>query len=256
MMLGNLVHELQTPQVPMSTSAAAIFAWFAACSLPAWIAFSLAGNVAIFLFSVGLCGLLGYLFRDRPLFDRPQPVTRADLGLACLAVAINTVVAVVGWLLWKAGWIRITHPAWWRTALDLALFVGAMDLGMYLSHRLAHHPWLYRVVHARHHTHAAVNPISLFVLHPLEVLGFGGLMIALLVLLPLSGAAVLAYLTINVLFGTLGHAGVEPFPGAWARLPLVRAIGSSSFHAGHHRTPATNFGFYSTIWDRLFGTLG
>jgi hypothetical protein len=42
-------------------------------------------------------------------------VTRADLGLACLAVGINTVVAVVGWLLWKAGWIRITHPAWWRT---------------------------------------------------------------------------------------------------------------------------------------------
>jgi hypothetical protein len=65
--------------------------------------------------SVGLCGLLGSLFRDRPLFDRPQPVTRADLGLACLAVGINTVVAVVGWLLWKAGWIRITHPAWWRT---------------------------------------------------------------------------------------------------------------------------------------------
>lgn len=120
----------------MSTSAEAIFAWFAECSLKVWIAFSLAGNVAIFLFSVGLCGLLGYLFRDHPLFDRPQPVTRADLGLAGLAVAINTVVAVV------------------------------------------------------------------------------------------------------------------------ARLPLVRAIGSSSFHAGHHRTPATNFGFYSTVWDRLFGTLG
>ena len=77
MMPGNLAHEPQTPQVPISTSAEAIFAWFAECSLPVWIAFSLAGNVAIFLFSVGLCGLLGYLFRDRSLFDRPQPVTRA-----------------------------------------------------------------------------------------------------------------------------------------------------------------------------------
>lgn len=115
MMPGDLAQEPQTPQVPMSTSAEAIYAWFAGCSLPAWIAFSLAGNLAIFLFSVGLCGLLGSLFRDRPLFDRPQPVTRADLGLAFLAVAINTVVAVAGWLLWKAGWIRITHPAWWRT---------------------------------------------------------------------------------------------------------------------------------------------
>jgi len=253
-MPGSQTHDLQARRVPMSTAAQAIFEWFSRCSLPVWIAFSLAGNVAIFLFSVGLCGLLGLLFRDRPLFDRPQTVTRGDLWLAGTAVVLNSAVAVVGWLLWKAGWIQITHPAWWRTLLDLLVFVGTMDLGMYLSHRLAHHPWLYARVHARHHTHESVNPISLFVLHPFEVLGFGGLMITVLVLLPLSGIAVLAYLTLNVLFGTLGHAGVEPFPAAWSRLPLLRDVGSSSFHAAHHRAPGTNFGFYTTVWDRLFGT--
>ena len=100
-----------------------------------------------------------------------------------------------------------------------------------------------------------MNAISLFVLSPFEVLGFGGLMTAVMTLVPLSGAAVLIYLALKILFGTLGHAGVEPFPESWRRRPLLREIGSSSFHAGHHRTPTNNFGFYTLIWDRLFGTL-
>jgi Delta7-sterol 5-desaturase len=168
---------------------------------------------------------------------------------------LNSLVAIVGWMLWKAGWIRITHPAWWRTVLDVMIFLGAMDFGMYVFHRLAHHPWVYPWIHARHHTHESVNALSLFVLNPFEVLGFGALMIAVMMLVPLSGAAVLIYLTLNVFFGTLGHAGVEPFPESWQRRLLLREIGSSSFHAGHHRTPTTNYGFYTLVWDRLFGTL-
>jgi sterol desaturase/sphingolipid hydroxylase (fatty acid hydroxylase superfamily) len=171
--------------------------------------------------------------------------------LAFTAVLLNSLVAVIGWLLWKAGWIRLTHPAWWRSVIDVVIFLGAMDFGMYVFHRLAHHPWVFRLIHARHHTHESVNAISLFVLSPFEVLGFGGLMTAVMTLVPLSGAAVLIYLV----FGTLGHAGVEPFPESWRLRLLLREIGSSSFHAGHHRTPTNNFGFYTLICDRLFGTL-
>jgi len=47
---------------------------------------------------------------------------------------------------------------------------------------------------------------------------------------------------LNILFGTLGQV-------------LLREIGSSSFHAGHHRAPTNHFGFYTLIGDRLFGTL-
>jgi sterol desaturase/sphingolipid hydroxylase (fatty acid hydroxylase superfamily) len=76
-----------------------------------------------------------------------------------------------------------------------------------------------------------------------------------MILVPLSGTAVLIYLALNILFGTLGHAGVEPFPESWRRRQLLREIGSSSFHARHHRTLTTNYGFYTLAWDRLFGTL-
>jgi sterol desaturase/sphingolipid hydroxylase (fatty acid hydroxylase superfamily) len=136
------------------------------------------------------------------------------------------------------------------------LLLGIMDLGMYLAHRVAHHRWIFRWVHAIHHTHESVNPISLFVLHPGEVVGFGALLIVVLMSASWSGAAVLAYLGINFLFGTLGHSGVEPFPACWARIPVLREIGSSTFHANHHRFPTRNFGFYTAIWDRIFRTGG
>lgn len=236
-------------------TAAALYDWFASFTLPGWIALSLVGNFVVFGLSVAFCAWIARRYGHHPLFPQPHPITRADMGLAFLTVLLNSLVGVVGWLLWKAGWIRITQPPWWRTVVDVVLFVGLMDFGMYIFHRVAHHRWIYGWLHARHHQHISVNPISLFVLHPCEVLGFGGLMIAVMMLVPLSGAAVLIYLTLNTLFGTLGHAGVEPFPASWEHRPVLREIGSSSFHAGHHRTPGKNYGFYTLLWDRLFGTL-
>lgn len=66
---------------------------------------------------------------------------------------------------------------------------------------------------------------------------------------------IVAYLALNLLFGTLGHLGVEPFPAAWARWPLLRNIGSSTFHATHHGDRNVNFGFYTDLWNRLFRTM-
>jgi lathosterol oxidase len=232
-----------------------LFDWFLARSFAEWVAFSLVGNVLIFLASVGLCQWLWRRFQHRPLIRAQQPLSRRDLGLAALAVFLNSVVAVVGFGMWKAGLIRLTHPGLLRTLLDVVLFVLAMDFGMYVSHRIAHVPPLFGLLHAPHHLHQRTNALSLFVLHPAEVLGFGALMLAVLVVLPLSGLAVLLYLTLNVLWGTLGHAGVEPMPRALFRWPLLRQLGTGTFHAQHHDNPSRNFGFYTLLWDRLFGTI-
>jgi sterol desaturase/sphingolipid hydroxylase (fatty acid hydroxylase superfamily) len=131
----------------------------------------------------------------------------------------------------------------------------AMDCGMYCTHRLAHLPPLYRLFHTFHHRHETTYPLSLFVLHPLEVLGFGLLMLVFLLVYPMSGPGLVAYLVLNVLWGTLGHSGVEPFPSATQKSPGLSLLGTSTFHAEHHEAPGFNYGFYTLIWDRLFGTL-
>jgi sterol desaturase/sphingolipid hydroxylase (fatty acid hydroxylase superfamily) len=232
-----------------------LFHWFHDQTLGSWVVFSLVANTAIFAVSVEACRRTFRRFQERRLFPKPQPLTRRDVLLATLAVLLNSGVAIVGWLLWKQGVVTITHPSPGRTLLDTLLLIGLMDAGMYVFHWIAHFRVLFPWVHRTHHTHEATNPLSLFVLNPIEVLGFGGLLVAVLTLVPLSGVAILVYLTFNVVFGTLGHVGVEPFPRRWMRLALVRQIGTSTFHALHHADPRHNFGFYTTVWDRLFGTL-
>ena len=130
-----------------------------------------------------------------------------------------------------------------------------MDAGMYGLHWMVHHRRLFPLIHRTHHTHEATNPLSLFVLNPCEVLGFGALLILALMLFPLSAYAIFIYLTLNLAFGTVGHAGVEPFPRRWLRLPFLRQVGTSTFHGLHHAEPEHNFGFYTVVWDRLFGTI-
>jgi sterol desaturase/sphingolipid hydroxylase (fatty acid hydroxylase superfamily) len=77
----------------------------------------------------------------------------------------------------------------------------------------------------------------------------------LLIVYPFNFCAMILYLTVNVLFGMTGHLGLEPLSKTLRSKPLLKYIGTSTFHHQHHRDIHHNFGFYTSIWDRLFGTL-
>jgi len=233
----------------------AIFHWFHDQSFGSWVLFSILSNFVIAGSSIAGCWWVQRQFRSRAIFEHPQPLKEHDAALALGCILLNSCVSIAGWVLWKSGWITLTFPGVLRTVFDLAVLLVYMDAGMYVTHLLVHHPALFGIVHQTHHAHVSTNPLSLFVLNPLEVFGFGGLMISALVLFPLSAIAVVLYLNLNILFGTLGHAGVEPFPAGWFANRFVRQIGTSTFHGQHHANPRFNFGFYTVIWDRLFGTI-
>ena len=232
-----------------------IFEWCYEQSFSSWCWISLVGNVAAAGVSIFGCWLLAHFFRRDRIFTAPQPLTASDLIFSVSAVVLNSLVAVIGWVLWHQGWIVIDHTSFLRALADTILLIMGMDFAMYWFHRLAHHPLLFRPVHGSHHVHESTNAVSLFVLNPFEVLGFGSLLILALMLHDFSGAAVIAYLTFNLIFGTIGHLGVEPLPGSLRRLAPFRYIGTSTFHGLHHANRSHNFGFYTTVWDRLFKTL-
>lgn len=58
------------------------------------------------------------------------------------------------------------------------------------------------------------------------------------------------YLFINLIWGTVGHLNREFFPKWIEQLFL----GTTKFHNQHHLNEQKNFGFYTSIWDRMFGT--
>ncbi len=211
------------------------------------------------LFLFGLALVVGQAlivaYRSRLVGPVPPPLEAREIALALSCVGLNTLVTVVGWWLWKRGDIVIRRDTGIRAWFDILVLLMVMDLAMYVTHRLAHLPWIYPLVHATHHQYDRPRPLDLFVLNPLEVLGFGSLWLVVITLYPSSWLGMSIYLALNLLFGMIGHLGVEPFPSSWVRYPIVKYIGTSTFHAGHHHDRQGNFGFYTLIWDRIFGTL-
>ena len=228
---------------------------FARMSTGRAIAWMLLENAALLLLTLGLGEFLIRAFKSRRVGPAPPPVEPQEVGWAISCVLFNTVVTVAGWWLWRSGYIAIRRDTGARAWVDVAVLLMLMDFAMYLSHRIAHLSWVYPLVHATHHKYDRPRPLDLFVLNPLEALGFGGLWLAVLWLYPSSWFGIVIYLTLNLGFGMVGHLGVEPFPRSWADHPVLKYLGTSSFHAGHHGDREGNYGFYTTIWDRLFGTL-
>jgi lathosterol oxidase len=221
-----------------------------------WVAvLALAENAAL----VGVTALLGHWALRLPGAARvtapPGPVSRLELGLVASATVLNAAVTVAGWWLWRAGVITLSLPLTWRAVTDLVVLLVVMDILLYAGHAAVHIRWLFPLAHRLHHVFADARPITLFALHPVEVLGFGGAWLAVLAVHPFSAWALGGYVVLNLLFGILGHLGVEPLPPRVRASWVFRWVATPTMHAGHHAVPRYNLGFYTTVWDRLFGTL-
>jgi lathosterol oxidase len=224
---------------------------------PLWVAalIFLAQNFVMFAVSTAI-GTWLYRARVDAAIQQPRAaVTRTEIALGFVSVFANTLVPLAGLMLYRAGRIGVSvDRAWFTVVAELVVFMLAMDAMMYALHRLAH-VRVFAFIHELHHRFDNPTPISLFALNPIEATGFGALWIVLLAVHPFSIWVLVAYTILNLVFGLLGHAGVEPLPRAWARAPILRFVTTSTFHNQHHAARAYNFGFYTTIWDTLFGTL-
>jgi lathosterol oxidase len=184
-----------------------------------------------------------------------SPFGPKEFALGMLSTLINISVTVVGLLLYRGDVLTLPEEVGVaRLLFDIFLFLLTMDALMYALHRVAHVRLLYSI-HSLHHQYDKPSAGSLFVLHPVETLGFGSLWIVLLFIYPFSFWAVVVYVGLNLYYGLVGHLGVELYPSWWAKHPFFGWFTTCTFHDQHHRDPRYNHGFYTTFWDRLFGTL-
>ncbi|MBS0028585.1 sterol desaturase family protein [Chitinophaga sp. 22321] len=222
-----------------------------------WIIF-LAENTAIMIGVLIFGKVLQRRFGQAAITTVPKAsmfaYSRRQWAIAWLTTLLNTVVTYAGYWLWIQGDIRLTTTFSGRILLDALILFFAMDLLMYVFHYLIHKTPLYKLLHTLHHEAVDPEPIDLFILHPLETLSFGALWLLLLLLCPFNIYGIIIYLIINVIFGMTGHLGMEPVPENMRQWPLLKYLGTSTFHHTHHRNEQCNFGFYTSIWDRVFRT--
>lgn len=194
-------------------------------------------------------------YNHRRISEIPQRISSQELFLTCSTLVINSVITILGCLLWRNDWIVIQGGTIFKMCLDMVVFVLFIDFSMYLLHRVAHIDRLFPFLHKTHHLYEDPRPITLFVLNPIETLSFGLLWLGILMAYPSSWPGVFLFMTFNLLFGMMGHLGVEPFSynalGKW----YVKLFSTSTFHAMHHKYERYNFGFYLVVWDKVFSTL-
>ncbi|TGL28545.1 fatty acid hydroxylase family protein [Leptospira koniambonensis] len=211
-------------------------------------------NLLIFTCSVYFGDLLAKRYTHRRIVPVPLKIEAKEILFATSTILLNTVVTLFGLWLWRTGSIQFRTDIDIFALLDILILLLVMDAGMYLLHRIAHIRFIYKFAHKTHHRYDKPRPLTLFVLNPLEALGFGTLWLLVLCIYDFSWLGMSIYLGVNVIFGSIGHLGVEPLSEGWLRSRLFNTFTTSTFHARHHQKEDYNFGFYTSIWDRIFGT--
>jgi lathosterol oxidase len=138
--------------------------------------------------------------------------------------------------------------------LSLVLVFLIHDIYFYIVHRIMHSKLLMRRVHKLHHHSTDPTPFTAYAFHPWEtVIEFAFLPLIIFVI-PLYPAVFLTWQAGIILFNIYGHLGYEVMPRWWVNAPILKYINTPTNHNMHHSKFNYNFGLYTNIWDRLFGT--
>ena len=157
----------------------------------------------------------------------------------------------------NAGVIRFDHaPAsWWVIVLEYALYFALFDTYFYWLHRWMHNEPIYRWVHKLHHRSTSPNLLTTLSVSPLESLINGGFVPLFLAVFTLHDASVALITPTNIIMGLYVHSGYEFMPRWWNKSWATKWFITATFHDQHHRYFVGNFGGYTTVWDRLCGTM-
>lgn len=224
-------------------------------------AFSFALVISGFAFAAIMAA---FLFRDALLARKIQPgsfrwpwvKTELRFGMVNLAVTTATITGLISW--WThIGWIRyIPGPAsWWTILWEYALSFFLFDTYFYWVHRLMHKEPYYSWIHKLHHRSTAPVSITSWSMNPVEGVIEGMFTPVFMAVFTIHEATVPFIVPTSILMGLYVHSGFELLPSWWNRTWLTKWFISATFHDEHHHYFTGNFGGYTTIWDRLCGTM-
>ena len=129
------------------------------------------------------------------------------------------------------------------------------DLYFYIMHRIMHHPYLFKFIHLVHHKSTNPSPWAAYAFHPLEAILEQGIVIIFYFTLPIHITHLAIFFLFSIIYNVYGHLGYELYPKGFNKNWFGKWINTSINHNQHHQFFKGNYGLYTLIWDRLFGTI-
>jgi len=166
-------------------------------------------------------------------------------------VTFWTFYDVIVWMGYANGWARMitveSNPIWFFVLF--LLMPVFQSFHFYWLHRALHIPWIYKRVHSVHHRSVSIAPWSGFSMHPIEHIGYMGLLLIFLVV-PAHPIHFIFMGYWLALATATSHAGFENLVlGDKAHLKI-----GSFHHQLHHRYFECNYGNPEMPWDNWFGS--
>jgi Delta7-sterol 5-desaturase len=128
------------------------------------------------------------------------------------------------------------------------------DTYFYFTHRLMHHPKLFRFFHLLHHKSTNPSPWASFAFNPAEAFVESGIVYLFAFTIPVHFIHILAFLIFMTVYNVYGHLGYELFPKGFNKHWFGKWFNTSVNHNMHHQYFKGNYGLYFTFWDRIMGT--
>jgi Delta7-sterol 5-desaturase len=145
------------------------------------------------------------------------------------------------------GWI------WYFTAYIIMLVLH--DAYFYWTHRLMHHPAIFKIFHLVHHKSTNPSPWAAYAFHPLEAVVEAGILPLFVFTLPLHITHTFIFFFIMIVYNVYGHLGYELYPKGFSKSFVGKWINTSVNHNQHHQYFKGNYGLYFLWWDRWMNTI-
>jgi Delta7-sterol 5-desaturase len=139
-------------------------------------------------------------------------------------------------------------------AISVAAIIVAHDAYFYWTHRLMHHPRLFRYFHRTHHRSVTPTPFAAYAFDVPEAMLMALFTPLWLLFVPMHVLGLFLFMAFMIVRNVMGHAGVELMPRALADSRWFGWINATTHHDLHHSSFHYNYGLYFTWWDRLMGT--
>lgn len=201
------------------------------------------------------------LFEDRLI--QPKRSLDWDLVRQCIKSSLLNHLALMPLFIYYIGFPLFGSssgldpslvPEWKEFLFQILVCVVVEDFMFYWSHRLLHHPALYKHFHKKHHEFKVLTGCSMAseYTHPLESL-LGNILPVMTgpYLLKCHHFTTCAWLVLRMFKTCDAHSGYD---FKWSPFGLFYPLNPAIRHDFHHETALGSYGSFFLLWDNLTGS--
>lgn len=150
---------------------------------------------------------------------------------------------------------NISDHGWLYYFLLFPVMFVMHDTYFYFTHRLMHHPRIFRIFHLVHHKSTNPSPWAAYAFHPFEALVEQFITVIFYFTIPIHITHLGIFFLLSIIYNVYGHLGYELYPKGFSKTAVGKWINTSTSHNQHHHYFKGNYGLYFLFWDRILGTV-